>query len=109
MLGLAFELSGDAQRDARQVRRFMKRNGVEYPVLLAGVADKKLVSKMLPFLDEFRAYPTAIFINDLGEIQAVHTGFSGPATGNAFHYVRFSFIRIVEDLFRQAAVRNAGS
>lgn len=109
VLGLAFELTGDAERDARQVRRFMKRNGVEYPVLLAGVADKKLASKALPFLDELRAYPTAIFINDLGEIKAVHAGFSGPATGNAFHYVRFGYIKIVEDLFKAAAQRKAGS
>ena len=38
-------------------------------------------------LDHFSAYPTTIFIDRKGDVRKIHTGFSGPATGD--HYTRF--------------------
>lgn len=98
ILGLAFELGGDLQRDARQVQRFQNRHGARYPVLIAGVADKAKASKAFPAIDRLRAYPTAIFLDAEGRVRAVHTGFSGPATGAAHERLREKYESLIEEL-----------
>lgn len=98
IVGLAFEVTGDFGRDAKQVRKFAKRHDIEYPILIAGSADKKMSSKVLPILDKIRAYPTTIFLRSDGTIRAVHTGFSGPATGEAHHKLRRDYEAIIEEL-----------
>lgn len=98
IVGLAFELTGDPKRDARQVRRFAKRHGASYPMLLAGVSDKETASRDLPFLDKLRSYPTTIFLHTDGRVEAVYTGFSGPATGPAYRNLKDSYERIIEKL-----------
>ena len=98
ILGLAFELTGDLQRDAEQVRKYLKRHGSNYPVLIAGMADKAKASESLPLLDRVRSYPTTIFIDSSGQIRAVHTGFSGPATGAAYSELRQKFETLIESM-----------
>ena len=96
ILGLAFEMTGNFDRDAKQVRKYLDRHGVDYPVLIAGLSDKKLATQSIPFLDRVRSYPTTIFLNRKNEIIAIHTGFTGPATGNAFDRLKSRFEEIIE-------------
>ena len=98
IVGVAFELTGDFTRDAEQVRRFGAHHGIRYPLLLAGLADKEKVSAALPILDKFRAYPTTIILDGDGKIRAVHTGFSGPATGKEYDALRAKFETLIEEL-----------
>jgi hypothetical protein len=62
-------------------------NGIEYATLIAGISDKDEAAKKLPMLDHVYAFPTTIFIDRKGNVRKIHTGFSGPATGD--HYTRF--------------------
>lgn len=103
ILGLAFELTGDFERDAKQVRIYTKRLGVSYPVLIAGLSDKQEASKVLPILDRVRSYPTTIFMDRHNQIRAVHTGFSGPATEEAYDDLRSKFENIIEGLLAAPA------
>ncbi len=96
ILGLAYELTGDFERDANQVRRFASHHGLKFPMLIAGVSDKAEASKTLPLIDRIRSYPTTIFIDGNGRVRAVHQGFSGPATGAAHADLRREFRRLVE-------------
>lgn len=98
IVGVAFELTGDFTRDAGQVRTFAAHHGIKYPLLLAGLADKEKVSAALPILDKFRAYPTTIILDGEGQIRAVHTGFSGPATGKEYDALRAKFESLIEEL-----------
>jgi len=98
IVGLAFELTGDFSRDAAQVRKFAKVNGVEYPILIAGTSDKAVASSALPVLDRLRGYPTTILLRGDGTVRAVHTGFSGPATGADHDELRREFEEMVVDL-----------
>ncbi|MEM6471202.1 MAG: TlpA disulfide reductase family protein, partial [Planctomycetota bacterium] len=98
ILGLAFELTGDFERDAEQVKRYLERHNCSYPVLIAGTADKEKASKTFPLLDRVRSYPTTIFIDRSGKVTAVHTGFSGPATGEAFVELQQEFESQIESL-----------
>ncbi len=98
VVGVAFELTGDFKRDAEQVRRFAKRHEVEYPLLLGGERDREKASAALPLIDELRAYPTTIVLDATGRVRAVHTGFSGPATGEAYDAFRVRFEKLIEEL-----------
>jgi thiol-disulfide isomerase/thioredoxin len=98
IVGLAFELTGDFERDAGQVRKYLKRHGSTYPVLVAGIADKAAASKKIPLLDRVRSYPTTIFLDSENNVKAVHTGFTGPATGEAYQKLRSRFESIIDEM-----------
>lgn len=98
VIGLAFELTGNLESDIAQVRKYVKRFEIEYPVLVAGVADKREASKSFPVLDRIRSYPTTLFVDRKGEIRAIYTGFSGPATGQAHLELREKFERVITQL-----------
>lgn len=101
ILGLAFEVTGDFERDSKQVKRYVDRHDVPYPVLVAGLASKDKASQALPFLDRVRSYPTTIFLDQDGQVQAIHTGFTGPATGAEYAQLRTKFKRIIEQILDQ--------
>ncbi len=98
IVGLAFEYTGDFQRDAEQVRAFAKYHEIEYPLLLAGVSDREKASAALPIIDQLRAYPTIILLDADGRGRAVYTGFSGPATGDEYTKLRAKFESLIEEL-----------
>ncbi len=101
IVGLAFELTGDFTRDVRQVRRFAKKHGARYTILIAGISDKATASKQVPMIDKIRSYPTAIFVDRKGMIRYVHTGFTGPATGQTYEALRSSFKQRIEALLSE--------
>lgn len=74
------------QTNERKLRRDLS---IEYPVLFGGVANKEEASKTLPMLNSILSYPTSIFVDKKGKVRAIHTGFSGPSTGDIYSkYVR---------------------
>jgi thiol-disulfide isomerase/thioredoxin len=87
IVSLMFEHFGDFARAAEATRRFRQHYGIEYTTLIAGISDKDEAAKKLPMLDRFYAFPTTIFIDRKGDVRKIHTGFSGPATGD--HYTQF--------------------
>lgn len=98
VVGLAFEQTEDFERSARQVRLYAERHGAGWPVLIAGLADKAKASAELPVLDRVRAYPTTVFLDADNQIVAVHTGFSGPATGDEHRRLQRRFEGIIDGL-----------
>lgn len=101
ILGLAFELTSNNQRNAQQIKRYLRMHGVRYPVLIAGPADKAEASKKFPVLDKIRSYPTTIFVDGDGEVHGVHTGFSGPATGESYEELKKKFESIIEKMLEK--------
>jgi hypothetical protein len=87
IVSLQFEHFGDFERAAQATRRFRQHYGVEYTTLIAGISDKDEAAKKLPMLKSFVAFPTTVFIDRKGNVRKIHTGFTGPATGD--HYIQF--------------------
>ena len=83
IVGLAYEHTGDAARDLRQVQRFKEHYKIPFPLLLAGTSD---LSRPLESISEISMYPTTLFIGRDGKVQKIHTGFLGPSSGE--HYKR---------------------
>lgn len=100
---LAFELGGDRKRDLAQLTRYQAAMQLAWPiVLVADTTDKKLAAQAFPIVDAVKSYPTTLFIDARGTIQAVHSGFSGPATGEAYERLQRSFEEKVEALLVDA-------
>jgi thiol-disulfide isomerase/thioredoxin len=87
VVSLMFEHFGDFPHAAEATLRFRQHYGIEYTTLIAGISDKDDAAKKLPSLDRVYAFPTTIFIDRKGQVRKIHTGFSGPATGE--HYTQF--------------------
>jgi len=87
IVSLMFEHFGDFERAAAATERFRQHYGIEYTTLIAGISDKDEAAKKLPMLDRVYAFPTTIFIDRRGQVRKIHTGYSGPATGE--HYTQF--------------------
>jgi thiol-disulfide isomerase/thioredoxin len=81
VLGLAYEVTGDDERSQRQVERFKEKFGIDWEIVIAGTSDKAQASKTLPDISAVKSFPTTIWIGRDGKVQAIHSGFAGPATG----------------------------
>jgi thiol-disulfide isomerase/thioredoxin len=101
VLGLAFEHGDDHAYAAGRVRAYAERYGIRFPILVAGTSDKQAASEAFPLLDRVRAFPTTLFLDHKGEVRAVHTGFSGPASGGEHEKLRADFERLIETLLAQ--------
>jgi len=100
IVGIAFERSGDVERSAKQIRRFLKRHGVKFPVLAAPDADENEPASFRA-IDKIRAYPTTIFLDSKGKARAVHSGYAGPAAGRDHQALKDRFVELVEELLAE--------
>ena len=102
IVGLAYERTTDFERSKKNVQRLMDRFKVPYDMLITGyINDNKEVTKSLPMLNNFTAFPTLIIIDKNGVVNKIHTGFSGPGTGN--HYMEFvqEFEKTIDNLLAE--------
>lgn len=81
---LCFEYGPSAQRDLEQIARMREKHHAEYPFLLVGRPDKELAAQAFPALDRVFAFPTLVFLHGDGRVDAVHSGFEGPATREGY-------------------------
>ena len=88
IIGLAYEVKDDFEYAKKRVQKMKDTYNVGYDYLIAGTSNKSDASKTLPMLNHIMSFPTSIIIDKKGEIRSIHTGFSGPATGDYYlHYV----------------------
>ena len=87
VVALAYERFLDTTIVNTNIRRLKNRFDINYPVLFAGSSDKKEAALTLPMLNRVFAFPTTIFLNSEKKVVKIHTGFSGPATGE--EYLKF--------------------
>jgi thiol-disulfide isomerase/thioredoxin len=96
IVGLSFEYTGNWDRDHRQVKTFVARHKIKYPMLLAGSTEE--AEQKLSQLANFSAYPTTIFIGRDGLVKKIHAGFEGPATGERFTRLKAELDALVREL-----------
>jgi len=101
VVSLMFEQFGDFPQAAAATRRFRERHGIEYTTLIAGTSDKDDAATKLPQLNGVFAFPTTIFIDRAGKVRRIHTGFSGPATGEHHRKLLEEFDSTVEQLLAE--------
>jgi len=102
IIGLAYERYAEPEKAKKAVKNLMDRFDVTYPVLLTGYSNRPgQVLESLPALESFSAFPTTIILNKQGEVYSIHSGFDGPATGDAYDRYIASFEATINTLISQ--------
>jgi len=101
VVALMFEHFEEHEMAARQVRAFRDKFDIEYDTLIAGISDKTEAAKALPALSAVLAYPTTIFIDRGGRVRQIHTGFSGPGTGEHYEKLQQEFRSTISALLAE--------
>ncbi len=96
IIALDYERFLDTAIVNNNIRRLKKRFHINYPVLFAGSSDKKEAALTLPMLNRVFAFPTTVFLNNEKKVVKIHTGFSGPATGEEYEKFIEWFEKMVE-------------
>ena len=111
IVGLMFENDPDPKVARPRVQSFIKRYGVQYPMLIAGTTQatptSKTIAEALPQLVNFGAYPTSIFLGRDGKVRSVHAGFASPATGEEHVRLKQEIRQLVERLLAEPVQASA--
>ncbi|WRQ32706.1 TlpA disulfide reductase family protein [Bacteroidales bacterium MB20-C3-3] len=100
VVALAFERSEEYSEAKGEAMKLVEAAGINYDVLLTGHSPSRL-KEALPELDNFKAFPTTVYIDKKGNVRRIHSGFNGPGTG--VHYKKFSeeFTLFIENLIAE--------
>lgn len=101
IVGLAFEASEKPEVSNPKIKKMISRFGMNYPVLLAGSSQEESTAKALPMLNKVMSYPTTIFIDKKGKVREIHTGFSGPGTGEYYDHFVEEFNGLMEKMIAE--------
>ena len=97
-VGLMYEYSPDFDEAAKACRNYQRRYDIQYPMLIAGTADKEAAGRTLPMINAVLVYPTMIFVDRRGVVRHIHTGFPGPATGEHHEEFKQEFYKLMDEL-----------
>jgi len=100
-VALMYEFSPDFAKAAAACRNFAKRYGVDFPLLIAGTADKEAASRTLPMINAVLVYPTMIVVDRKGRVRHIHTSFPGPATGVHHENFKREFGALIDGLLAE--------
>ncbi len=103
IIALAYENYEDPMEANAALKKYKKQFGITYPILHTGVgpSDPLKAEKSLPQIDKIAGYPSTIFIDKKGEVRKIHTGFSGPGTGDFYQAYIKSFNKLVDELLAE--------
>ena len=102
VIGLAYERTNSFERSRKNVQNLKDRLAVNYDLLVTGYTNKnEEVIKSIPMLDKFMAFPTIIIIDKRGVVRKIHTGFSGPGTGEHYRTFTNEFEKTIDDLLAE--------
>lgn len=101
IVALAYEYTGNRDRDLAQLKIYRQRHGIEFPLLLAGTTEPGEIQRTLPQLDNFGAYPTTIYVGRDGKVDYIHAGFEGKATGERHKNLVAEIERRVKEMLEE--------
>lgn len=102
IVGLAYERTTDFVKSQKTLQQLKARFNVPYPLLITGYTNNKNeTAKSIPMLANFVAFPTTVIVDKKGDVRKIHTGYSGPGTGE--HFVEFvnEFEKLTDDLLAE--------
>ena len=85
IIAVAFETQKDLASRIEKINTYRTNLGLDYTFLVGGSACKSCASDLFSTLNEIISFPTLLFIDKKGEVRKIHTGFSGPGTGEYYN------------------------
>ncbi len=84
VIALAFERSLSEDLAKIQLKKVQKKFNIPYPLLIAGLTANDKPEEKIKGLENFASFPTTIFLNKNHQIMKIHSGFTGPGTGEFY-------------------------
>jgi thiol-disulfide isomerase/thioredoxin len=100
IIAVAYETGKDPAVHLERIKQLQKRLNIPYLIVGGGTSSKTLASEHFSMLSEIISFPTAIFIGRDGEVKKVHTGFSGPGTGDYYTAYTLETEAFIQELLR---------
>lgn len=97
-IGIAFERKDNLIEAFERINTMKARLGIPYPIYWGGQANKDSASKVLGNKFKVQAFPTTLFVDRTGRVRKIHSGFSGPATGEAYNAWKKEFEELLKEL-----------
>jgi thiol-disulfide isomerase/thioredoxin len=88
IVSLSFE-EADQLKDPARLRAFVKKYGLEFPVLLCGDPDE--ANAKLTQLDNWNTWPATLFLDRRGLVRGIHSGFPSSGSGDLFRQAKEEF------------------
>jgi peroxiredoxin len=88
IVSLSFE-EADQLKDPTRLRAFVKKYGLEFPVLLGGDPDE--ANSKLTQLVNWNTWPATLFIDRRGLVRGIHSGFPSSGSGDLFRQAKEEF------------------
>lgn len=103
IIGMAYERTTSIEDAKRLFQPYIVGLRVSYPILVTGVtaSDSLRSEKTLPELQRIVGFPTTIFIDKTGRVRKIHTGFSGPGTGEHYQEFQKEFNQLINQLLAE--------
>jgi thiol-disulfide isomerase/thioredoxin len=99
VFGLCFERPSSWDHVQRILRKYTAALKLPFPLYYVGPPDADFANAVFPMLDGIKAWPTMVVLDRQGQISKVHTGFDGPAAGEAY----LEHIKAFDQLMRALA------
>ena len=84
IISIGYETGNSFDDFKRNIERLRNSLELDFTFLVGGKASKGLAKEHFSMLNNIISFPTTIFIGRDGEVKRVHTGFSGPGTGEYY-------------------------
>ena len=101
IIGVGFEVGKTEQNKINTILKYKNHMGIDYPLLVGGDACKPCAVDVFPMLNNIMSFPTLIIIDKKGEVQKIHTGFSGPSTGTYYTDYVTNMNQFVKELIKE--------
>ena len=82
--GFCFERGATPELRQEIVDGYQKNMSIPYKLIEAGSLRANAASQVFNQLNHIMSYPTLIVVDKTGKVAKIHTGFSGPATGEVY-------------------------
>ncbi len=87
IIAVTFETQKTLDEKINKVKTYKENLGLDYTFVIGGKASKASALTVFPMLNKVISFPTLIIIGKDGQVKKIHTGFSGPGTGE--YYTEF--------------------
>jgi len=103
IVALAYERTTSITNAKRLLQTIINRFHVGYPILFTGVTnnDSLKSEKTIPEIQQIVGFPTTVFIDKKGRVRKIHTGFSGPGTGEHYEILKNKFTGLIDLLLNE--------
>ncbi len=98
IIGVAFEATKDLDQARKDLSKLVDYYELPYDFAIGGYSSKSVASEEFPMLNKIMSFPTSILMDKNGKVIQIHTGFSGPSTGEVFDDYKTKMEKTIENL-----------